>query len=138
MKSQELGGNIVFVGTRNVPSPGAQFGAYSASKAAEVQLAKVLALENAVHGIRVNIVNPDAVFEGSNLWSSDVRKQRSEAHGVDINQLENFYIQRNLLKTKITGDDVARAVLFLAGDDSSKTTGTMLPIDGGIKDAFLR
>lgn len=138
MKSQELGGNIVFIGTRNVPSPGAEFGAYSSSKAAEVQLAKVLALENAVHGIRVNIVNPDAVFEGSNLWSADVRKQRSKAHGVDINQLENFYVQRNLLKVKITGDDVARAVLFLASDDSSKTTGTMLPVDGGIKDAFLR
>jgi rhamnulose-1-phosphate aldolase/alcohol dehydrogenase len=138
MKTQELGGNIVFIGTRNVPSPGAEFGAYSSSKAAEVQLAKVLALENAVHGIRVNIVNPDAVFEGSNLWSADVRKQRSKAHGVDIHQLEDFYIQRNLLKAKITGDDVARAVLFLASDDSSKTTGTMLPVDGGIKDAFLR
>ena len=138
MRQQGMGGSLVFVGTKNVPSPGKDFGAYSASKAAEVQMARVLAIENGEYGIRVNVVNPDAVFQGSNLWSAELKEMRARAHGVSVEGLEDFYRQRNLLKRSVTGEDVAEAVLFLAGPRSSKTTGAMLPVDAGVKDAFPR
>ena len=98
MKEQGLGGSLVFIGTKNVPAPGAEFGAYSVAKAAEVQLARVLALENGQHGIRANVVNPDAIFQGSQLWSQELREERAAAHGVTVEGLEDFYRQRNLLK----------------------------------------
>ena len=138
MREQAIGGSLVFMGTKNVPSPGRDFGAYSASKAAEVQLAKVLAIENGEYGLRCNVVNPDAVFQGSGLWSQEIRQQRAQAHGISVDELEDFYRQRNLLKERITADDVAEAVLFLASDRSAKTTGAMLPVDGGLRDAFPR
>ena len=138
MREQGIGGSMVFIGTKNVTSPGKDFGAYSASKAAEVQLAKVLAIENGEYGIRCNVVNPDAIFQGSNLWSQEVREQRARAHGIPIDGLEDFYRQRNLLKERVDAEDVAEAVLFLAGDRSAKTTGAMIPVDAGLKDAFPR
>ena len=138
MKEQGVGGSLVFIGTKNVPAPGADFGAYSVSKAAEVQLARVLALENGQFGIRSNVVNPDAVFQGSRLWSEEVRQQRAAAHGVSVDQLEAFYQQRNLLKVPILAEDVAEAVFFLASSRSSKTTGAMIPVDAGIREAFPR
>ena len=138
MKEQAIGGSLVFIGTKNVPSPGKDFGAYSASKAAEVQLARVLAVENGDYGIRSNIVNPDAIFQGSNLWSEEVKQQRSQSYNIGAEDLPDYYRQRNLLKEFIYSEDVAEAVLFLAGDRSSKTTGAMFPVDGGLKDAFPR
>ena len=109
MRDQGMGGSLVFVGTKNVPSPGKDFGAYSASKAAEVQMARVLAIENGECGIRVNVVNPDAVFEGSNLWSTELKEQRAKAHGINVDGLEDFYRQRNLLKQRVTAEDVRRS-----------------------------
>ena len=138
MREQGIGGSLVFIGTKNVPSPGRDFGAYSASKAAEVQLARVLAIENGEHGIRCNVVNPDAIFQGSALWSPELREQRAQAHGISVEDLEDFYRQRNLLKERISAEDVAETVLFLAGDRSAKTTGAMIPVDGGLRDAFPR
>jgi len=135
---QELGGALVFVATKNVMSPGKDFAAYSAAKAAEAQLAKVLALEGAPHGIRSNIVNPDAVFQDSKLWSDEVRRERAAAQGIAVEQLEDFYRKRNLLGARILPEDVAEAVLFLAADRSAKTTGCTLTVDGGVKDAFPR
>jgi rhamnulose-1-phosphate aldolase/alcohol dehydrogenase len=136
--AQGLGGALVFVATKNVMSPGKDFSAYSASKAAEAQLAKVLALEGAPHGIRSNIVNPDAVFQDSKLWSDDIRRERAAAQGITADQLEDFYRKRNLLAARILPEDVAEAVLFLASDRSAKTTGCTLTVDGGVKDAFPR
>ena len=138
MRQQGLGGNLVFVGTKNVPAPGGDFGAYSASKAAEVQLARVLAIENGSHGIRCNIINPDAIFEGSGLWSTELREQRAQAHNVSVDQLEDFYRQRNLLKQRVLAEDVAETALYLASDRSAKTTGAMIPVDGGVREAFPR
>jgi len=138
MKEQGTGGSLVFIGTKNVPAPGAEFGAYSVSKAAEVQLARVIALENGQFGIRSNVVNPDAIFQGSRLWSEEVRQERASAHGVALDQLEDFYQQRSLLKAQVRAEDVAEAVLFLASDRSSRTTGAMIPVDGGIREAFPR
>jgi rhamnulose-1-phosphate aldolase/alcohol dehydrogenase len=135
---QGLGGALVFVATKNVMSPGKDFAAYSAAKAAEAQLAKVLALEGAPHGIRSNIVNPDAIFQDSKLWSEEIRRERAAAQGITVEQLEDFYRKRNLLGARILPEDVAQAVLFLASDRSAKTTGCTLTVDGGVKDAFPR
>jgi rhamnulose-1-phosphate aldolase/alcohol dehydrogenase len=137
-RTQGLGGAFVFVATKNVMSPGKDFSAYSASKAAEAQLAKVLALEGGPHGIRSNIVNPDAVFRDSKLWSEDVRRERARAQGISVDDLEDFYRKRNILARPILPQDVAEAVLFLASDRSAKTTGCTLTVDGGVKDAFPR
>ena len=138
LRAQGTGGAFVFVATKNVMSPGKDFSAYSAAKAAEAQLAKVLALEGGPHGIRSNIVNPDAVFRDSKLWSEDVRRERARAQGISVDDLEDFYRKRNILARPILPEDVAEAVLFLASDRSAKTTGCSLTVDGGVKDAFPR
>ncbi len=137
-KAQGRGGAMVFVATKNVMSPGKDFAAYSASKAAEAQLAKVLALEGGPFGIRSNIVNPDAVFQDSKLWSEAIRRERAAAQGISVDQLEEHYRKRNILGAPILPEDVAEAILFLASDRSSKTTGCTLAVDGGVKDAFPR
>ena len=138
LKAQGLGGSFVFVATKNVTSPGKDFAAYSAAKAAEAQLAKVTAIEGGPHGIRANIVNPDAVFRDSGLWSEEVRRERARAQGIGVEQLEEFYRKRNLLGVSVLPEDVAEAVLFLASDRSAKTTGCTLTVDGGVRDAFPR
>jgi NAD(P)-dependent dehydrogenase (short-subunit alcohol dehydrogenase family) len=137
-RAQGVGGVFVFVATKNVMSPGKDFSSYSASKAAEAQLAKVLALEGGPLGIRSNIVNPDAVFRDSKLWSEDVRRERARAQGISVDDLEDFYRKRNILARPILPEDVAEAVLFLASDRSAKTTGCTITVDGGVKDAFPR
>src|SRR5438093_212356 len=118
-KEQGLGGSIVFVATKNVTAPGKDFGAYSAAKAAEAQLGRVLAIEGGEHGIRVNMVNPDAIFSGSGLWSEHVRQYRASSYGIEIDKLEEYYRERNLLRAGITSEDVAEAVLWLASDRSA-------------------
>lgn len=138
MKAQNFGGAIVVVTTKNVLAPGKDFGAYSASKAAQTQLARIMAIENASDGIRVNMVTPDGIFEGSGLWSQSLRKERAEAHGISVDAVEAFYAKRNLLQTSISARDVAEGVLFLASERASKTTGAILPIDGGLREAFPR
>jgi NAD(P)-dependent dehydrogenase (short-subunit alcohol dehydrogenase family) len=138
MTDSGKGGSIVYVASKNAFAPGAGFGAYSAAKAAQVQLARIAALEGGPSGIRANIVNPDAVFEDSGLWSESVRRERAAAHGVPVEELEQFYARRNLLKTTISGRDVAEAVAFLISDRSRATTGTVITVDGGVPAAFPR
>ena len=138
LKQQKLGGSIVFNASKNVTAPGKEFGAYSVSKAAEAQLCRIVALEGGEHGIRANMLNPDAIFGGSRFWSDEMRTMRAQAYGVDTDRLPDFYRNRTLLKVEVTADDVAEAALFLAGPRSAKTTGMMLPVDGGVKEAFPR
>lgn len=137
-KAQGLGGNIVVVASKNALAPGRYFGPYSASKAAQVQLARVLAIEGAEFGVRVNMVNPDAVFEGSGLWSREIREARAKAYNIPVETIEEYCVGRNLLKVRVLPEDVAEAALFLASDLSPKTTGAIIPVDGGIKEAFPR
>jgi NAD(P)-dependent dehydrogenase (short-subunit alcohol dehydrogenase family) len=138
MKEQGTGGSIVFNASKNVTAPGKEFGAYSVSKAAEAQLCRIVALEGGEIGVRANMLNPDAIFGGSRFWSDEMREMRAQAYGVDTSKLPDFYRNRTLLKVEVTADDVAEAALFLAGPRSAKTTGTMLPVDGGVKEAFPR
>jgi len=138
LKEQGTGGSLVFVASKNVLAPGRDFGAYSASKAAQVQLARVLAIEGGESGVRVNMINPDAVFQDSGLWSEGVREERARAHGIRPEDLEEFYRKRNLLGVRVTAEDVAEAALWLASDRSAKTTGCILTVDGGVREAFPR
>ena len=138
LRRQGCGGSLIFVSSKNAFAPGAEFGAYSAAKAAETQLARVLALENGDAGIRVNAVNPDAVFRGSKLWSPAVRAGRAAAHGVAADELEAFYARRNLLGKPIYPEDVADVVAYLVSDGAAKITGASIPVDGGIPGAFPR
>jgi len=138
MKQQGLGGSIVFNASKNVTAPGKEFGAYSVSKAAEAQLCRIVALEGGEFGIRANMVNPDAIFGGSRFWSDEMRAMRAQNYGIDAEKLPDYYRNRTLLKTAVTAADVAEAVLYLAGPRSAKTTGAMLPVDGGVKEAFPR
>jgi rhamnulose-1-phosphate aldolase/alcohol dehydrogenase len=138
MKEQARGGSIVFNASKNVTAPGKEFGAYSVSKAAEAQLCRIVALEGGEFGIRANMLNPDAIFDGSQFWSAEMREMRAKAYGVDASKLPDYYRNRTLLKTEVTAEDVAEAALFFAGPRSAKTTGAMLPVDGGVKEAFPR
>jgi NAD(P)-dependent dehydrogenase (short-subunit alcohol dehydrogenase family) len=140
LRRQGTGGSIVVQASKNVFAPGARFGAYSASKAGVHQLGKVAALELAEHGIRVNMVNADAVFGDdefpSGLWQ-EVGPDRMQARGLDPNGLKEYYRNRNLLKAEVRAEHVGNAVVFFASG-STPTTGATLPVDGGLADAFPR
>ena len=139
-KTQDTGGDIILVSTKNVFAPGAKFGAYSATKAAAHQLARIASLELAEIDVRVNMVAPDAVFSHgarrSGLWA-EVGPDRMRARGLDEKGLEEYYRTRNLLKAKVTGEHVAKAVLFFATRQTPTTSAT-LPVDGGLPDATPR
>lgn len=137
---QGTGGDIVLVSTKNVFAPGAKFGAYSATKAAAHQLARIASLELADADVRVNMVSPDAVFSHgawkSGLWA-EVGPDRMKARGLDEAGLEEYYRSRNLLKARVTARHVANAVLYFA-TRQSPTTGATIPVDGGLPDATPR
>jgi len=137
-KSQNIGGAIVFIASKNgmVASVGAS--AYCAAKASEIHLARCLALEGAEHGIRVNTVNPDAVLRGSKIWTGEWLKQRAQTHGTDKNGLEEHYRQRSLLKRSVFPEDIAEATYFFASDLSAKSTGNIINVDAGNSSAFTR
>lgn len=136
MTRQGLGGAIIFNCTKNVLAPGKDLGAYSAAKAAAAQLAKVLAIEHGGDGIRVNVVHPDAVF--TDLWTPETRASRAKAYGVPVEKLEDYYRERTLLKKNVQPEDVAEAVAFLASERAAKSTGNMLVVDAGAREAFPR
>jgi len=139
-RTQGTGGDIVLISTKNVFAPGAMFGAYSATKTASHQLARIASLEFSAIGVRVNMVSPDAVFSSgarkSGLWA-EVGPERMRSKGLSAEQLEEYYRNRNLLKARITARHVANAVLFFA-TRQTPTTGATIPVDGGLPDATPR
>jgi rhamnulose-1-phosphate aldolase/alcohol dehydrogenase len=138
MKAQ-AGGSIVFIGSKNALAATPNASAYASAKAAALHLARCLALEGAEFGIRVNVVNPDAVIRGSRIWDGEWRKERASAYGIDAgDELEDFYRQRSLLKQSVLPEDIATAVRFFAGPESSKSTGNILNVDAGNAQAFTR
>jgi rhamnose utilization protein RhaD (predicted bifunctional aldolase and dehydrogenase)/NAD(P)-dependent dehydrogenase (short-subunit alcohol dehydrogenase family) len=140
LRRQATGGNIVLISSKNVPDPGAAFGAYSASKAGAHQISKIAALELAELGVRVNMVNPDAVFGdekiSSGLWDL-IGPDRMRSRGLDPEGLREYYRQRNLLKVAVKAEHVGNAVVFFASEQTP-TTGASLPVDGGVPSAFPR
>jgi rhamnulose-1-phosphate aldolase/alcohol dehydrogenase len=137
-RRQGLGGNVVFVASKNglASSPGAS--AYCTAKAAEIHLARCLALEGADAGIRVNTVNPDAVLRGSKIWSGEWREQRAASSRIDVSELEEHYRKRSLLKLNVFPEDIAEAIYFLASDLSAKSTGNIINVDAGNAQSFTR
>ena len=139
-RSQGTGGDIVLISTKNVFAPGAMFGAYSATKCAAHQLARIASLEFGAIGVRVNMVAPDAVFSSgsrkSGLWA-EVGPDRMRSKGLTAEQLEEHYRTRNILKARITARHVANAVLFFA-TRQTPSTGITIPVDGGLPDATPR
>ena len=132
------GGSIVFVGSKNALVASAGAAAYSAAKASELHLARCIALEGAACGIRVNSVNPDAVLSGSRIWSGDWRKERADAYGIGVDELEVHYQQRSLLKLEVLPQNIAEAVYFFASDLASRSTGNIMNVDAGNAAAFTR
>ena len=138
MKAQGIGGTMVFIGSKNSIAAGKGAAAYSAAKAAEVHMARCLAEEGGALGIRVNSVLPDAVIQGSSIWGSEWKEARAKQYGITVEELNEFYANRNVLKAEILPEDIAEGIAFLAGPRSAKTTGTMLPVDGGVTNGYVR
>lgn len=138
LRVQGIGGAIVFVASKNGLAASPNASAYCTAKAAEIHLARCLALEGADAAIRVNVVNPDAVLRGSKIWSGEWLEQRASTYGTDKEGLEEMYRQRSLLKRSVFPEDIAEGVYFLASDLSAKSTGNILNVDAGNKEAFTR
>jgi rhamnose utilization protein RhaD (predicted bifunctional aldolase and dehydrogenase)/NAD(P)-dependent dehydrogenase (short-subunit alcohol dehydrogenase family) len=120
------GGRVVIVGSKNVPAPGPGAAAYSASKAALYQLARVAALEWGADGIRVNVLHPNAVFD-TGVWTDEVLASRAKAYGLTIEE----YKRNNVLRVEVSSHDVAELAAELCGPRFAKTTGAWIPVDGG-------
>jgi NAD(P)-dependent dehydrogenase (short-subunit alcohol dehydrogenase family) len=138
MKAQGRGGAIVFIASKNGLAASPNAAAYCTAKAAEIHLARCLALEGAEAGIRVNTVNPDAVLRGSRIWSGEWREQRAAAYNMDPDGLEEHYRKRSLLKLGVFPEDVAEAAYFFVADVSAKSTGNILNVDAGNVQSFTR
>ncbi|MCA1719376.1 MAG: bifunctional aldolase/short-chain dehydrogenase [Actinobacteria bacterium] len=139
MKEQGMGGSLIFVASKNAMAAGKNASAYSSAKAAELHLARCLAEEGGSERIRVNTVNPDAVLQGSRIWGSSWREERAAAYGIEPDELEEHYRQRNVLKLNVLPENIAEAVLHFASEArSSRSTGNVLNVDGGVKDAYPR
>jgi rhamnulose-1-phosphate aldolase/alcohol dehydrogenase len=135
---QGRGGSVVFVASKNALVAGANASAYSSAKAASLHLARCLAEEGGPHGIRVNTVNPDAVIQGSAIWSSDWKAERASTYGVSADELQAFYQARTKLGVAVLPEDVAEAIAFLAGPRAAKSTGNVVNVDGGVTAAYPR
>lgn len=138
MKDQDVGGNMVFIGSKNSIYAGKNATAYSTAKAAEVHLARTIAAEGGELGIRVNSVLPDAVIRGSKIWDSQWKKERASSYGIGTDDLEAHYRKRTILNVNILPEDIAESIAFLASSKAAKTTGCMVTVDGGVAAAFTR
>ncbi|UFW81750.1 bifunctional rhamnulose-1-phosphate aldolase/short-chain dehydrogenase [Rhizobium sp. SU303] len=137
-RRQALGGNVIFVASKNGLAASPNASAYCTAKAAEIHLARCLALEGADASIRVNTVNPDAVLRGSKIWSGEWREQRAASSKIEVDDLEEHYRKRSMLKLNVFPEDIAEAIYFLASDLSAKSTGNIINVDAGNVQSFTR
>ena len=135
---QQMGGSLVYVASKNSVVAAKNASVYGAAKAAELQMARCLAEEGGEHGIRVNVVMPDAVIHGSSIWDQGWRQARAAGYGIKPEELEEFYRQRTTLKVNVYPENIAEAISFLAGPRASRTTGGVLTVDGGVMAAYMR
>ncbi|ALC24800.1 bifunctional rhamnulose-1-phosphate aldolase/short-chain dehydrogenase [Streptomyces pristinaespiralis] len=138
MIAQKLGGDIIYIASKNGVFAGPNNIAYGATKADQAHQVRLLAAELGEHGIRVNGVNPDGVVRGSGIFAHGWGAQRAAVYGVEEDKLGEFYAQRTLLKREVLPEHVANAVFALTGGDLSHTTGLHIPVDAGVAAAFLR
>ncbi|MEV7408350.1 bifunctional aldolase/short-chain dehydrogenase [Streptomyces althioticus] len=138
MTAQGLGGDIVYIASKNAVFAGPNNIAYSAAKADQAHQVRLLAAELGEHGIRVNGVNPDGVVRGSGIFAGGWGARRAAVYGVPEEKLGEFYAQRTLLKREVLPEHVANAVFALTGGDLTHTTGLHVPVDAGVAAAFLR
>ncbi|MCF4119504.1 bifunctional aldolase/short-chain dehydrogenase [Antribacter sp. KLBMP9083] len=136
--AQEMGGDIVYISSKNSVFAGPNNIAYSATKADQAHQVRLLAAELGQYGIRVNGVNPDGVVRGSGIFASGWGANRAAVYGVPEEKLGEFYAQRTLLKREVLPENVAAAVFALCSSDFSHTTGLHVPVDAGVAAAFLR
>ncbi|TIT74111.1 MAG: SDR family oxidoreductase, partial [Mesorhizobium sp.] len=137
-RAQKIGGNVVFVASKNGLAASPNAAAYCTAKAAEIHLARCLALEGAEAQIRVNVVNPDAVLRGSKIWSGEWKEQRAAAYKMSTDDLEAHYRSRSMLKRSVFPEDIAEAIYFFASDMSAKSTGNIINVDAGNAQSFTR
>ncbi|SCK14929.1 rhamnulose-1-phosphate aldolase/alcohol dehydrogenase [Streptomyces sp. ScaeMP-e48] len=138
MRDQKLGGDIVYITSKNAVFAGPNNIAYSATKADQAHQVRLLAAELGEHGIRVNGVNPDGVVRGSGIFAGGWGAQRAATYGIEEEELGEFYARRTLLKREVLPEHVAGAVFALTGGDLTHTTGLHIPVDAGVAGAFLR
>jgi NAD(P)-dependent dehydrogenase (short-subunit alcohol dehydrogenase family) len=139
LRAQNRGGSIIVIGSKNALVAGRNATAYSVAKAAELHLARCLAEEGGPLGVRVNTVNPDAVIQGSRIWSSSWREERAAAYNIAPEDLDQYYRERTTLGVNVLPEDIAPAVLHFASTArSGKSTGNMLNVDGGVAGAYPR
>ncbi|MCW2571709.1 MAG: rhaD [Frankiales bacterium] len=138
MAAQGLGGDIVYISSKNSVFAGPNNVAYGATKADQAHQVRLLAAELGEHGIRVNGVNPDGVVRGSGIFASGWGANRAAVYGVPEDELGTFYAQRTILKKEVLPEHIAAAVFALVGGELSLTTGLHIPVDGGVAAAFLR
>jgi rhamnulose-1-phosphate aldolase/alcohol dehydrogenase len=135
---QQLGGDLVYISSKNSIFAGPNNIAYSATKADQAHQVRLLAAELGEHGVRVNGINPDGVVRGSGIFAGGWGAQRAAVYGVAEEDLGQYYAQRTLLKREVLPDHVADAVFALTGGELSRTTGLHIPVDSGVAAAFLR
>ncbi len=135
---QQLGGDIVYIASKNSVFAGPNNIAYSATKADQAHQVRLLAVELGEHGVRVNGINPDGVVRGSGIFASGWGANRAKTYGIEEDDLGKFYAQRTILKREVLPENVANAVSAITGPDFSHTTGLHIPVDAGVAAAFLR
>ena len=138
MIDQGIGGDIVYISSKNSVFAGPNNVAYGAAKADQAHQVRLLAAELGEHGIKVNGVNPDGVVQGSGIFAGGWGASRAAVYGVDEKDLGKFYAQRTLLKREVLPENIANAVFVLCSDELSHTTGLHVPVDAGVAAAFLR
>lgn len=138
MKMQNIGGDIINVVSKNALVSSPNNAAYGSAKAAQLHLSRLSAAELGQYKIKVNVVNPDAVIEGSNIWSSGWAEGRAKAYGITVEELPKYYANRTLLNEIILTEDIANACLVFVSGYLNKSTGNVINVDGGIASAFVR
>ena len=138
MVAQRMGGDIVYISSKNSVFAGTNNVAYGSAKADQAHQVRLLAAELGEHGIRVNGINPDGVVRGSGIFAGGWGAQRAAVYGVPEEEFGAFYAQRTLLKREVLPEHVANAVFVLTAGELSHTTGLHIPVDAGVAAAFLR
>jgi rhamnulose-1-phosphate aldolase/alcohol dehydrogenase len=136
--AQGMGGDIIYISSKNSVFAGPNNIAYSATKADQAHQVRLLAVELGEHGVKVNGINPDGVVRGSGIFASGWGANRAKTYGIEEEDLGTFYAQRTILKREVLPENVANAVSVLTGPDLSHTTGLHIPVDAGVAAAFLR